>query len=33
MEKQMYNPYEILPNFIAPQSYCYIDDIELTNNK
>ena len=26
---QMYNPYEILPNFIAPQSYCYIDNIDF----
>lgn len=26
---QMYNPYEILPNFIAPQSYCYIDKIDF----
>lgn len=26
---QKYNPYEILPNFIAPQSYCYIDNLDF----
>ena len=24
-----YNPYEILPNFIAPQSYCYINNLDF----
>ena len=26
---QKYNPYEILPNFIAPQSFCYINNLDL----
>lgn len=26
---QEYDPYKILPNFIAPQSYCYIGNIDF----
>ncbi|MFX0072545.1 MAG: hypothetical protein ACFFAO_15780 [Candidatus Hermodarchaeota archaeon] len=26
------DPKSLIPNFVAPQSFCYIDDLELNNN-